>query len=101
MTPPLGAAEKSRGIIEGAEWDPQLVRLRLTPQEWDEHFCFAIEENISVKPLVNTYRFLEESHRLIQMQIPNWIIWVYFRIEPDDECCTLLWLEARPIRKVG
>jgi hypothetical protein len=98
---PLGAARRSRGIFEGDEWDPQLGKLRLTQAQWDEHFRFAIEENISEQPLINTWPFLEETHRLIQMQIPNWIIWVYFRIEDDDENCTLLWLEARAIRKVG
>ena len=77
------------------------MKLRLTQSEWDEHFRFAVEENISEQPLVNTFSFLDVGHRLIQMQIPNWIIWVFFRIEPDDEYCTLLWLEARPIRKVG
>lgn len=98
---PLGAARKSRGIIEGDEWDPQLGKLRLTQGAWDEHFGFGVEANISVQPLVNTHAFLDDAHRLIQLQIPNWIIWIYFRIEPDDENCTLLWLEARPIRKVG
>ena len=101
MMPPLGAAQRSRGIFEGNEWDPQLMKLRLTQEEWDEHFRFSIEQNISVSPLVNTYSFLEDHYRLIQMQIPNWIIWVYFRIEPDDENCTLLWLEARAIRKIS
>ena len=71
------------------------MKLRMTQEEWDEHFRFAIEQNISVRPLINTYPFLEENRRLIQMQIPNWIIWVFFRIEPDDENCTLLWLEAQ------
>ena len=97
---PLGAAHRSRGIFEGDEWDPQLGKLRLTQEEWDEAFRFT-EANISFQPLTNTWPFLEQGYRLIQMQIPNWIIWIYFRIEPNDENCTLLWLEARPIRKIS
>jgi hypothetical protein len=99
---PLGAARRSRGIFEGDEWDPQLDRLGVTQAEWDEYFRFSIEENVSVQPLVNTYAFLSDEYRLIQMWIPNrWIIWVYFRIEADDENCSLLWLEPREIRRLG
>ncbi|HZT45620.1 MAG TPA: hypothetical protein VFA24_05510 [Gaiellaceae bacterium] len=101
MNGPLGAARKSRTIYEGDEWDPQLGKLGLTQEEWDEHFHFAVEANISEQPLVNTWPFLEDCYRLMQMQIANWIIWIYFRIESDDDRCTLLWLEARPIRKIS
>ena len=98
----LGAARKSRGIFEGPEWDPQLDKLGVTQAEWDEHFRFTIEANISVQPLENTYTFLGHEYRLIQGWIPNaWILWIYFRIEPDDENCTLLWLEPRQIRRIG
>jgi hypothetical protein len=99
---PLGAARRARGIFEGTEWSPHLHALGLTQAEWDEYFRFTIETNISVQPLVNTHPFVTEDLRLIQMSIPNrWLIWIYFRIEPDDNNCTLLWMETRQINRIG
>jgi hypothetical protein len=68
---------------------------------WDERFRFATE-NISVQPLENTWAFLDELHRLIQVSLPNELIgYVFFQIEPDDENCELLWIVARRFQRVG
>lgn len=97
----LGWERKSRGLFEGEEWAQSLADAGITPQIWDERFLFAIV-NISEQPLENTHPFLEHSHRLIQVSLPNELIGdVYFRIEPDDNNCTLLWIEAKRIRRVG
>jgi hypothetical protein len=38
----------------------------------------------------------------MQVSLPNELLGnVYFRIEPDDDNCTLLWIEAKPITRVG
>jgi hypothetical protein len=97
----LGWTRKSRGIFEGEEWAESLAAARISAQEWDERFLFAIE-NISVQPLENSHPFLEHSHRLMQVSLPNSMIAnVYFRIEPDDNNCTLLWIEAKRFHRVG
>src|SRR5438105_2980903 len=97
----LGSAKRSRGIYEGDEWAESLAAAQITVEEWDLRFLWAIE-NISEQPLQNTWPFLEDSHRLIQISRPNQMIAdVYFRIEPDDENCTLLWVEARHFKRVG
>jgi hypothetical protein len=97
----LGSARKWRGIFEADEWRDSLAAAGLSAQDWDERFRFAIE-NISVQPLENTTPFLDHEYRIIQVSLPNELIgWVYFRIEPDDENCTLLWIEVRRFRRVG
>lgn len=97
----LGSARRSRGIFEGPEWGPSLAAAKISPELWDMGFLWAIE-NISVQPLENTTPFLSHEYRLIQVFIPNRMLgWVYFRIEDDDENCTLLWLEARWYTRVG
>ena len=38
----------------------------------------------------------------MQIWLANRMIgWIYFRIEDDDERCTLLWIEARWFQRVG
>jgi hypothetical protein len=97
----LGLARKSRGIYEGEEWAQSLASAKIPVEVWDNSFLWAIE-NISVQPLENTTQFLEHAYRLIQVYIPNRMLgWVYFRIEPDDENCTLLWIEARWFHRLG
>jgi hypothetical protein len=97
----LGWARKSRGIFEGQEWTDSLAAAQISMADWDERFLFAIT-NISVQPLENSHAFLEHSHRLIQVSLPNEMIAdVYFRIEPDDNNCTLLWIEAKRFHRVG
>jgi hypothetical protein len=49
-----------------------------------------------------TTPFLSRPYRIIQVFIPNRMIgWVYFKIEADDEHCTLLWIEAKWFTRVG
>ncbi len=97
----LGSARKLRGIYEGAEWAASLSGANISVEDWDHRFPWA-QENISVQPLKNTFEFLDVAHRLIQISFPNQMVgWVYFRIEPDDENCTLLWIEARWFQRVG
>jgi hypothetical protein len=97
----LGWERKSRGIFESEEWAQSLEDAQITPQIWDDRFLFSIV-NISEQPLENTHPFLEHRYRLIQVSLPNELIGdVYFRIEPDDNNCTLLWIEAKRIRRVG
>jgi hypothetical protein len=97
----LGWERKSRGIFEGEEWAESLEAAGITPQMWDERFLFAIM-NISEQPLQNSHPFLEHPYRLLQVSLPNELIGdVYFRIEPDDNNCTLLWIEARRFARVG
>lgn len=98
----LGYARKARGIFEGAEWAESRDKAGISVEEWDERFKFAVEVNISYQPLQNTTQFGDENFRLLQVSRPNSMIgMVYFRIEPDDNNCTLLWIEARRFRRVG
>jgi hypothetical protein len=98
----LGWARKTRGIYEGEQWAASLAAANIPVQVWDERFRFATE-NISVQPLQNSTPFIDHPYRLLQVYLPNEMIaWVFFRIEPDDENCTLLWITgARRIIRVG
>jgi hypothetical protein len=98
----LGDARKSRGIFEGPEWAESLAAADIPVEVWDETFLWAIE-NISERPLVNTFPFLDqEDRRLIQVSIPNALLaWVYFQVEGNDENCTLLWIEVKRFQRVG
>lgn len=97
----LGYARKRRGIFEGKEWATSLRKAGIRVKRWDEAFAW-VNENVSVQPLQNSWPFLDDRHRVRQESIPNeLLIWIYFRIEPDDENCTLLWIETRRIRRVG
>lgn len=97
----LGWKHSPRGIYEGSEWSDSLAAANISTQDWDERFSFALH-NISMRPLQNTTQFLEHHHRLMQVSLPNELIaWVYFRIEPDDENCTMLWIEARRFVRLG
>jgi hypothetical protein len=101
VPPLLGGERKARGIFEGPEWAESLGRAGIPIPVWDQRFMWALE-NISEQPLQNTHAFLTDDYRLIQISLPNQLLgWVYFRIEPDDENCTLLWIEVRQIRRVG
>src|SRR5688572_10559628 len=97
----LGFEWKLRGIFEGDEWAESLAAVAISERDWDQRFRFA-SWNIAVQPLINTRPFLDESKRVIQVSLANELIgWVYFRIEPDDANCTLLWIEARRFSRVG
>jgi hypothetical protein len=88
---------KWRTLYEGEQWDP-VGQTNLSAETFDEVFRFAAE-NIATAPTVNTTPFLTDRHRIMRLSLPNVVeLWVYFRIEPDDESCTLLWMVARGIR---
>jgi hypothetical protein len=87
---------KMRTIAEGSEWDSS--KTGLSPETFDDVFRFALF-NISVDPLTNTTPFMDSNHRILRTSLPNVVeVWVYFRIEPDDNVCTLLWMECRGLR---
>jgi hypothetical protein len=87
-----------RGLFEGPEWDACRERIGLTVETFDEVFRFAAE-NISVAPQVNTTPFLTDDYRIMRLSLPNVLeLWVFFRIDSDDENCTLLWMEGRGLR---
>ena len=97
----LGWERRQRGIFEGKEWGTALGAAKLDAKAWDQRFSFAVE-NISVQPLQNSWPFLDHEHRLTQVSLPNELIgWVYFRIERDDQNCTLLWVEVKRFHRVG
>lgn len=97
----LGSARRSRGIFEGPEWVESLGKAGIPVAVWDERFAWAVE-NVSVQPLENTSAFASHELRLMQIYLPNSMIgWLYFRIEPDDENCTLLWVETRRFNRIG
>jgi hypothetical protein len=97
----LGQARKSRGLFEDDGWTESLGKAKLPVAVWDERFVYSIF-NISEQPLENTTAFLTEDYRLLQVGLPNEMVgWVFFRIEPDDENCTLLWIEVRRVKRVG
>lgn len=89
--------EKIRGLYEGAEWDAsrQAVESGSGVRQFDDWFRFP-SYNIAVAPKVNTTAFLGENHRILVIPVSYYRdLWVYFRIEPDDEACTLLWVQER------
>jgi hypothetical protein len=82
-------------LFEGPQWDESRQAIDPDLKRFDEAFRF-IEENISVEPRENTTPFLSDDHRILVSPIPGVAeLWVYFRIEPDDDNCTLLWIESR------
>jgi hypothetical protein len=88
--------KKMRGIFEGAEWDSS--QTGLSPETFDDVFRFALF-NIAVEPTVNTTPFINSDYRILRTSLPNVVeVWIYFRIEPDDNNCTLLWMECRGLR---
>ena len=96
-----GYARKLRGLFEGTEWAQSLADAGITVKEWDDAWNWATE-NIAVQPLQNSWPYLDDLHRIIQLSIPNeLLVWIYFRIEPDDENCTLHWIKTQRIRRVG
>jgi hypothetical protein len=97
-----GYTRKARGVFEGPEWAASREAAGISVDQWDDRFRYAVDVNISYQPLQNTTPFGEETHRLLQVSLPNELIgMVYFRIEPDDNNCTLLWIEARRFTRVG
>jgi hypothetical protein len=84
-------------------WAQSLFEAEISTRKWDldPHFVFALH-NISVQPLKNTTAFLDESRRLIQVSLPNELVgWVFFRVEPSDQACTLLWITVRRFHRAG
>lgn len=86
--------DKYRGIFEGSEWDACRQKIDPDLRRFDEAFRFAYY-NIAVEPRINTTPFLSENHRILRVNFPGVAeLWVYFRIEPDDNNCTLLWIHS-------
>jgi hypothetical protein len=87
-----------RGIFEGPEWKPSRDKVWLYgEQAFDDAFRWVIW-HIAVEPRVATTQFLSDDHRILRTSLPSVIeVWVYFRIEPGDENCTLLWMEGRGV----
>jgi hypothetical protein len=97
----LGAAKKSRGIFEGAEFAGSLKAANISVPDWDLRLRW-VTNHVSTQPLVDTTAFLTHPYRLMQIWFPNRMIgWLYFRIEPNDENCTLLWVQAKWFHRVG
>jgi hypothetical protein len=87
--------KKHRGLYEDPSWQESRAKLDPSVRRFDEAFRF-FTENISTEPYVNTTAFLGEDHRILVANFPGVAeVWVYFRVEPDDNNCTLLWLESR------
>jgi hypothetical protein len=85
---------KIRTLIEGPEWAGSRRKLDPNIRRFDEAFRFAAW-NIAVAPLVNTTPFLSQDHRILQLDFPGVAdVFVYLRIEPNDDACTLLWVEV-------
>jgi hypothetical protein len=99
--PVLGDEWKRRTVAEGEDWAESLAAAKISAQDWDERFAWVVE-HVSVQPLVDTFPFLEHRYRLMQIWLPNQMIgWLYFCIEPDDNHCTLLWVEVKWVPRVG
>lgn len=87
--------KKRRGIFEGDEWDVSRQQIDVDIQRFDESFAWVFE-HISVEPREGTTAFLSDDHRILRVWYPNVAeVWVYFRIEPGDSDCTLLWMVGR------
>lgn len=85
----------TRGLYEGPEWEQSRQAVEPDAKRWDKAFRFG-SYNIAVEPRLNTTPFLSENHRILVIPITYYAeLWVYFRIEPDDQNCTLLWVHRR------
>lgn len=90
--------KKRRGLFEGPEWQESRKKIDHDIQRFDEGFAWALE-HISVEPREGTTPFLTDDHRIHRSWYPNVPeVWIYFRIEPDDDNCILLWMEGRGFR---
>jgi hypothetical protein len=95
---------KIRTLIEAESWQPSKAVLA-TPKRWDEAFRAACW-NIATKPYANTTPFLSDRYRILRLEFAGVAtLYVYFRIEEDDNACTLLWVESlggqRVLNRVG
>jgi hypothetical protein len=85
--------KKLRTLIEGPELDESRTAVEPDLQRWDEAFRWSAYQ-IAVAPRVGTTPFLSPDHRILRIPISIMAeLWVFFRIEPDDDYCTLLWVE--------
>lgn len=97
---------KIRTLVEGDDWGPSLKKaLIVTPQQWDDAFR-AASWNIATRPYENTTPFISERERILTLNFPGVAkLSVYFRVEADDNVCTLLWVEShggqRVLMRVG
>ena len=94
------AVTKWRGLFEGDEWDSCRRKLDPNLPRFDEVFRW-MGEHISRKPREATTPFGDDDHRVMVALIPGVAeLWIYFRIEPDDNNCTLLWIESKGDRVI-
>jgi hypothetical protein len=87
--------KKHRGLFEGPEWDQSRRNVEPDPKRFDDAFRW-IADHIATEPRIWTTPFLSDNHRIMVCPISYTAeLWIYFRIEPDDEDCTLLWIHTR------
>jgi hypothetical protein len=87
--------KKHRTLYEGPEWDASRRKIDPNLPRFEEAFRWAAY-NIATEPLINSTAFLDDDHRVMVFPIPGVAdLWIYFRIEPGDNSCTLLWVHSR------
>jgi hypothetical protein len=90
---------KIRTLIEGPEWQPSKAVL-VIPKRWDAMFR-AAAWSIATKPRENSTPFLSENFRVMEAVFPDVArLFVYYRIEDNDDICTLLWVDALGGQKI-
>jgi hypothetical protein len=87
--------KKHRELVEGPEWDESRGQIDVNLTRFDEAFRWCAY-HIAREPRLATTPFLSKNHRILVIPASYTSqLWVYFRIEPDDESCTLLWVQER------
>jgi hypothetical protein len=90
--------KRRRGLFEGPQWDVSRRKIDTDIKRFDEGFAWALE-HISVEPREGTTPFVTDDYRILEVWYPNVAkVFVFFRIEPDDDNCTLLWMHGRGFR---
>jgi hypothetical protein len=86
---------KHRDVFEGPEWEESCRKIDPDVRRWDEAFRWT-SFRIATEPRLGTTAFLTEDHRIVPLNLPGVAeLYVYFRIESDDESCTLLWVASK------
>ncbi len=85
--------KKHRTLIEGPEWHESRRAVISDARRFDEAFRYWAY-NIATEPRTNTTPFLTDDYRILISPISlEADLWIYFRMEPGDDACTLLWLQ--------
>lgn len=85
-----------RELVEGPEWASSCAATGLTPERFDEVARFA-QSLISAFPREFSEPFLTDDHRVLDEVVvrpEGLVLHIYFRVEPSDQDCTLLWVES-------